>query len=207
MRTAKERRQWWSVGRSDFLIARVVTIAVVVLGPLFALWGRLSDWVAGRPLTWISWEDRGPEFAGSSTDAGVRAHHSGELVWEQTGAGVGRWFVSLLPDLVTGAVIAVSALLVLRLIKRIESGEPFDTSSVWYVRVLGLMTFCYGMFMPLLVLIIGVVLTFGVQDEPAYGFQFDGSDFLPIAVGLVLLVVAEVWRRGKEIADDVEGLV
>lgn len=201
------RKQWWTVGRMDFLTARVVTVAVVVLGPVLALWRRVADWVAGQPLTWVSWEDRGPAYAGADPHDGVTVQHSGELVWEQTGAGVGRWLVSLLPDLVTGAVIAVSALLVLRLIKRIESGEPFDTSSVWYVRILGLLTFCYGLFMPLLVLTVGVVLTFGVQDPPSYGFQFDGSDFLPIAVGLVLLVVAEVWRRGREIADDVDGLV
>lgn len=201
------RKPLWRVGRADFLAARVVTVAVVVLGPVLALWGRLSDWVEGRPLTWTSWADQGPEYAGATPVGGVTVQHSGELVWEQAGAGVGRWLVSLLPDLVTGAVIAVSALLVLRLIRQIESGVPFDTSSVWYVRVLGLMTFCYGIFMPLLVLVVGVVLTFGVQDEPAYGFQFDGSDFLPIAVGLVLLVVAEVWRRGSQIADDLEGLV
>lgn len=203
----RTRGKWWSVGRGDFIFARVVIVAVVVLGPVLVLWDRLSDWVSGKPLTWVSVADRGPEFVGADPSDGVTVQHSGDLIWEQAGAGVGRWLVSLLPDLVTGAVIAVSALLALRLINRIESGEPFDTSSVWSVRILGLMTFCYGMFMPLLVLCVGVVLTFPVQAEPSYGFHLDGSSFLPIAVGLVLLVTAEVWRRGQEIADDVAGLV
>jgi hypothetical protein len=97
--------------------------------------------------------------------------------------------------------------LVLKLLRRVDRGEPFQGAAAAHVRAVGTLIFCYGLLMPLATLAAGAALTFPAQEEPSFGFVIGWGSFTAIAAGLVVLVLSEAWRRGERLDHDLRGLV
>ena len=195
------------VSRMDLLAAKIVALIMAVGAPLLILQNRIRAWAVGEPLTWHSNSSQGPTFDKAETLTNVSVHYSGELIWQQSHADVQLWLVALIPDVLTAGICATIGALVFRLLRRVEKGRPFLGASVTHVRTIGILTLCYGVIMPLVIIAVGTVLTFQAQAEPAYGFHIDAKFFIAAAAGIVILVLSEAWRHGQRMDDDLTGLV
>ena len=119
-----------SFDRTDFLLTKLMIAAVAVGVPLASVVAPLVRWATGRALHW--------EVAGTSatsvpadlaTRVGVEARGTDTLALRIDGAGAGTWLATLLPGLALSVAVALGAWLLLRLVQRIEDGQPFVAAS------------------------------------------------------------------------------
>lgn len=140
---------------------------------------------------------------------GVAARYSGELQWVREDAPTWQWLLFLAPEIVTSLALGLGCVLVWQLVNRTAAGDAFGGRSVTLVRVLGVTVFGYGVVVPILRGFVQLVLTGEALDgrgQPGSAL-FGAVMFWPIPIGLLLIVMAEVWRQGAKLRHDVAGLV
>lgn len=195
------------VSRTDLVVAKVAALLIAIGMPALVLQNRIWDWASGKPLTWQSAAEPGPEFNGADAAAGVDVRYSGDLIWQRSDAGAQHWLVALLPDVITASICAGIGLLVFQLLQRIHKGRPFLGAGVRNVRTIGILMLSYGVLMPVITTGVDTFLTFSAQTRPSYGGYIGGQYFIMAAAGAVVLVLSEAWRHGQRMDDDLKGLV
>lgn len=178
----------WS--RADQTVIEGVLWAVPAVGVL-SLAPGVADAVRGRPL------EVGPSAAQAGSQGTV-------VVPDPT---TGQYLLALLPHLLGVAAVALGAVLLLGVARALRHGDPFTPSSARRLTALGFLVLVVGLVGPVCVELLRVVL---IETTPAglrgWTFSVDLSAW-PVLAGMLVLFVAEVFRRGAALRADVEGLV
>lgn len=138
---------------------------------------------------------------GTSEFYGNRAHLS---FWATTPSQHTAWVAVRVAPLVGGAVIWWLLLLMVRDIRR---GQGFTTRTARRITGIGLLL---ALGLPLVQVVRWVVARWLVESSTAARIANPESvnvSLWPIAVGLVLMVVALAWREAAEMRGDLQGLV
>lgn len=198
-----ERRDFWAFGRSDrwglgLLLALGVTatLSVKVVVPIL-------DWVRGEDLA-VPYFSR-VDVPGLSAGLGHTQADYQILIPDPTAR---QRLLDLIPGLGYAVLVAAIAWLVLGLVRTIGRAQPFAAANVRRLRTLALL------------LMVGwsvlyfaeascslAILTdedLGVDGGPRAILQLP---VVPFAVGMVTALLAEAFRVGARLEDDVEGLV
>ena len=194
-------------GRADFRAVRVLTVLAALIYPATTVVPQLVQWIGGRPLIYRGHVRAvGPDVAGAASPP-ARVTYSDEVVWTIPGASPTQWLGSLLLPLVATACIVVGALLVLRLLARVGRGEPFGAGSVRLVQLLAVVILAYGVLVPFLPILTGLMVAWSASADGSVAGTFSPFSLLPLVVGLLVAALAECFRVGSRLRDDVEGLV
>ena len=185
----------------------VATFAIVV--PALMIAAPLVAWASGQPLRWVgsTQEQLGPVWGGSGATPAAVANYADRIIWSAPGASPGWWLLSLVPPVAGAALIAVGGRALWRLLCDVGAGEPFTGPALRRVELLSRCVFAYGLLVPLLELAVALFLTWGHQVETSFYYAIPPGYAVPVVVGLVLLVLVEVYRRGLALREDAEGLI
>ncbi|QDO89310.1 DUF2975 domain-containing protein [Ornithinimicrobium ciconiae] len=144
---------------------------------------------------------------GSATGA-VLETTQGELTL--TGASTGQVLLAAAPLVLGPAVVTGAAYCLLQVVRSLRTGTPFHRRNARWLMAAALIVLFGGA-------VTGMADSFGTmalamdgQELLGAGSPLLASASLPLAfigVGLLLLCLAEFFRRGALLADDVEGLV
>ena len=108
-----------------------------------------------------------------------------------------------------GLAVLAGAVLLRRLLLSIADGRPFRSGNAWRIAVLAVLVGGVGTLAPVLPDLAGILVLErlgAVGPDSPYGAQVS-FPLTPLLVAPVLLALAEAFRRGAELADDVRGLV
>jgi hypothetical protein len=199
----KPRHDWFTFDRSDrwglgILLALVVLSALVadVVVPLVR-WGA-GD---GIPLPFLS-DVTVPELDAVGTTYGPAAYDV--ILADPT---VAQRLLDIAPGLLTVGLIATGCALIVAVMRTIAAGEPFIASNVRRMRQLAAL------------LLVGPFVTFFASmsthgallgDVDLGGLPFSAHLDIPWAwfiSGMVVALLAEAFKAGSGLRDDVDGLV
>jgi hypothetical protein len=109
-------------------------------------------------------------------------------------------------DVIEGAVTLAVLLLLLRVVRSLRHGDPFHRANA---RRLGAIAFLVGVVGQLAAILRawGEGLVLGNTTVAPYVRHSVDVSWLPFAAGLGLALLAEVFRRGSVLREDVAGLV
>jgi hypothetical protein len=197
------RRDWLAFDRSDYIGAKIILGIVLVGSVVFGLIGPILDAVSKAPLpvTYTSKVTSGiPLPRGSTLDGPATVQ---VLL---TDATFGERLTQAVPGFMFAGLTIAIALLLFQLLRSTQAGEPFTRRNVLRINVIALIVGIGGM----LVQFAGGVADNAIQT---YG-RLPLSDTLtftftlmPLAVMMVIAFVAEAFRRGVVLREDVDGLV
>ncbi|WP_347351864.1 DUF2975 domain-containing protein [Intrasporangium sp.] len=199
----------WRITKDDWSMANIALVVVLLVSAVPFVDG-IADWASGRPLqveTGAIGEP--PPVREAGLAPGVTGAYTSTAVFTISDAGTGQWLAALLVPFVTLLVAAVCLWQVRCLLRLSRRGDPFHPRALVAVRVLSLVLFCYGLFVPLV-----HVLTTALVTVPMRGGSLDftvhwsAASWWPVVAGLVVGVVGEsVLGRGRELTEDTAGLV
>lgn len=193
--------------RSDYLLTRAALVLVAVAVPVLSV-GRLAwDWA------------RGEAYAATvrlDTDAPLPAallapRRGADLDWDGTVAvhladpATSVRVTSMLAAVALSALVVIAVVVALRALGAAQSGRPFQARVQRGLRILALLALVGAIVLPTLggmadAEVIRAATTEQVSPSMSISFVW-------IAVALLLMLLAEVFRQGEAMADDVDGLV
>lgn len=193
--------------RWDYAATRLLLLAGLVGIPLVVVGLPLLGWLGDDPLVWGAALDQQAAVTDPALRDGARVVWDGgvEVTLAEVPGGVR--LLTLLPALVVALAAALVAWPLLGLVRRIQGGESFSTDAVRGLRVVGLTLLLAPWLHQFLV---------GIADaavlEEAFGPRSStlviGAGTLALsALGLAVGAVAEAFRQGVHLRDDVDGLV
>lgn len=194
--------------RWDYAATKILLVGALIGVPLLVVGGPLLAWATGDPLVWSAFVDHTAPIADPAPREGVDAVWDGTAQLTITDASSGLWLLAMLP----GAVVAVVTVLViaplLGLVRTVQQGESFTGTAVRRLRLVGL-TLLTG---PWLTQAAGSAADVAVLDHafgpPAsFSIAITGGALAISALGLTVGVMAEAFRQGVRLRDDVDGLV
>lgn len=200
---AAGRRDWFAFDRTDRVGLTVLLWIVGAVTVLAMTVAPVVEWLRGDALTVpFLTKVSVPEL-----DTVGTAYGEGEVPLSLADPSVGQRLADLLPGVLVAAVTVASIWLLLRVLRAIGSGDPFGPGQVRRLRVLA------GL------LILGPAIAWGV-GLVAHGILLGGVDlgglpitvetelpWMPMIAGLVVALVAEAFKVGSGLRDDVEGLI
>jgi len=191
---------------------RVVTVLVAAAGLWLLVGQRLLAWWQGAPLTWqTSTTARGPVPELGDLVPGVSAQFADQIAWQQVAAPADRWLLALAPGVTAALCLLVGCWAVWQLAGRISGGDPFGGRSVRMVQVLAWAVFGYGVLVPgvrmITTLVLGTDALAGHPGNGSVAVQIGLPEYWGIPIAVLLFLLAEVWRHGARLRDDVDGLV
>lgn len=197
------RRDWFTFDRSDRWGLGILLGLVLVAAAVVDVVLPLLRWAAGEgiPVPFLS-DVTVPELDAAGTTYGVAAYDV-TLADPSTTQRV----LDLVPGLLVVGLIATGCWLVIAVMGTIASGDPFVGANVRRLRQLAAL------------LLIGPIVVFFV-DLPVNGALLssvelgglDPATFLEPAwpafiAGMVVALLAEAFKAGSRLRDDVDGLV
>jgi hypothetical protein len=199
------KRDWLAFGRTDYVGTRIILGVAVVGSVLFGLGGPVVAAATNAPLA-VSYTTTIPN--GIELPRG--ATHAGDATMEMliNDATFGERVTQALPEfLVAGLTIAVAWMLH-QLLRSTQAREPFTRRNVRRINTIALVV---GLGWILAQFAQGVadnaIQTTGrLPDRGGLTFVFTFTP-VPLVVMLVIALIGEVFRRGVQLRDDVEGLV
>jgi len=178
----------WS--RGDQVLLEGVLWAVPVVG-ILSLTPGLADAVQGRPL-----EVGSPAADGRGPETVVLSDLS-----------AGQYLLALAPQLLAVLALGAGALLLLGVARALRHGDPFTPGSARRLTLLGLLVLVAGLVGPVVGEVLRLALVESARDA-VRGWTFSVElTAWPVLTGILVLFVAEVFRRGAALRADVEGLV
>jgi len=203
--TDRTKRDWLVFSDLDYLITKIVLGIAVVGSVLFGLGGPIRDAVTNAPL---------PVSYSTKVTSGIPlprgATHDGDATVELmlTDATLSERLTQALPELLIAAMTIAVALLLYRLLRDTQAGEPFTRRNVWRISTTALIVGIGGMPVQFVQGVAdNMIQTSGRipdQGDPSFVFTFGP---LPLVAGIVIALIGEAFRRGVQLRDDVEGLV
>jgi hypothetical protein len=148
-----------------------------------------------------------PEGASGTATDGTSA---GTVTLALEVAELPAWLRALteLPWAVSGIATLVGAIVLRRVLLEVAAGRPFAPGNPARLRVLAAVALVVALF-PGMLSSLATVLTLehlGASGPPL-GFRILELSLSPFFLAATLLVVAEVFKHGQSLTDDVEGLV
>lgn len=201
--------------RTDRSLVRTLMVAMALLSAV-PVARAVADWITGRPLRFDAMAVVDPPAVDDpALSAGVHGVYTGQATFTIDAPSAAQRLAQLSGGLVSCLVAVACLLLVMRLLRNIGSDQVFHPSSRTITRTLGLILFCFGLFQPLIQLLVTAAITtpmrggqFAIAGRLSLQTHFDAGAWWPLIVGLVVGVAGEVvFGRGRELADETEGLV
>ncbi|MGD7732255.1 DUF2975 domain-containing protein [Propionibacteriaceae bacterium G57] len=186
---------------ADIVVLRALLVLIMIgaaVATVAALWPTSS--ISYTALT----DDTTPAPGPAGTAANVSLAHADELLWIITDPTLGQRLLVALPVVFVAALVAVGAWLVLGIVTRISRGEAFGPAAI---RRLSLVVLLGGITAPFVELASRFALSAQLQDQPQVFFRFELMDIWPIVVGMVLLLITQVFRRGAAMTDELAGVI
>lgn len=187
----------------DYVLLHVL-LALTGLGAIIsiinALWPRSQvAFVASQP-------DLGPVIPNGGT-AGASVRYSDQVLWTLTDPSVADRLLVALPAVFGALVVLAAVVLVWKVVARIRGGHAFTPATVRLVRALALVVTFGGLLWPFTQMGAQFVLVTRHNPEPRSLFTLQFTHFAPFLAGMLLVLLTEVFARGAQQADDLEGLV
>ena len=192
-------------------------VAAAVGGPAYAVNGATQAGAAVQvPATLRADGDAVAEpferedvLDAAAAQPGVRVLDDGEVLVSAWDSTVAEQLLARGDSALLGLTVGATALLLLPVLTSIREGAAFRPGHARRLGVLAAVVAVYGVVAPLLTAAAtaSVLHRTGLSQQRV--FEPDGATFgfLPFVVAVGLLVLAEAFRRGEQLADDVEGLV
>lgn len=163
----------------------------------------LAGWATGAPLT--------PELVSSVTvpplDAAGVGYGPATYAVDLVDPSAGQRLLDLAPGVLGAALVVLACWCIVLLLRTVAAGDPFDPVNVTRLRVVAA------------VLLLGVPVV-GVLQDAADGVLLADLDlgalelpfafeipWVPLLAGLVVAMLAEAFKAGSRLRDDVDGLV
>lgn len=197
------RRDWMAFDRTDRWGLAILLGLVVVAAAVVDVVLPLLRWGAGDgiPLPFLSTVTV-PELDAAGTSYGV-ASYDVTLADPSPAQRV----LDLLPGLLTFGLIAAGCWLIIAVMATIASGDPFVAANVRRLRLLAALL----LIGPMVVLFVDLPVhgaLLGSMDlgglDPAVSLELAWPSFI---AGMVVALLAEAFKAGSRLRDDVEGLV
>lgn len=199
----------WKVGRSDYVVATVGVWVVMLVGVVALVTPPLVSWASGDPLTVMSRAEQvGPAVPELRATQGVEVTYTDDVVWTLDQPTTAQWMLSLVPGLLTSLALVIGGLAVLHAIRNARRGSPFTASSIRDLRVLGLLVVLgYAIIVAVVGLAVQFLLVAGSKLDVALVTDLDPPPVVVFVIGLLLVLLADVFGRGARLEADVDGLV
>lgn len=189
---------------ADVVVVRIILVLIMIAAAaalVFALWPSQS----------INYTTAAASAAAApvpdGTAANVTVAHTDELVWTISDPNLAQRLLVALPTLLGAALVGIGAWLLFGITTRIHRGHAFARPTITRLRALALVVLFGGLVLPFIELTTKFALSAQVQSEPHLLLTFDLIVFWPVIVGLLLLLLTEVFVKGRVLSDDLEGLV
>ena len=182
-----------------FFLAAVVLIGLPAL-KLVA--GDDPDWVIGLPVP-VASLDSSATVVTRWGDARLELEDTRGSLRLPVGT-VPWWLFAVLWSYVAvaGAMMLLFLHHLRRIFQRVRGGAPFDATNALRLRWLGLLALTFAVMGGVAQLVTSLVVRRGLiseRVEMSHGLSVDGS---VVFFGLVLLALAEIFRRGAELEED-----
>ena len=194
--------------RWDYAATKLLLLVGLLGVPLVVVGLPLAAWAGGDALVWPAvLEEQARVTSPALRDGASAAWDGGAEVTLADASGM-LWLLTLLPALVVAAAAPLVTGPLLGLVRTIQRGESFSDAAVRRLRVVGLTL----LLAPWAHHALTGIANAAVLEE-AFGQEFWFSVVIPAgtlaisALGLALGAVAEAFRQGARLRDDVEGLV
>ncbi len=195
----------------------VVGAAAAVAGPAFAVNGATQAPAFVSVNAGVAPDRVGPEgvLELPADVVGIDALPDRVMLLAEPDVTVRAWGSTVAEQLLArgdiallGLVVGAGALLLVPLLRSVAAGRPFEPGSARRLALLASVVAVHGVIGPLLpAAATAMVLARTGLGEPGVLEPGVVFPFAPFALAAGLLVAAEAFRRGEQIADDVEGLV
>jgi hypothetical protein len=203
--TGTTHRDWLSFTRSDYIAAKVVLGIAVAGSVMFGLAGPALDAVSNAPLpmTYTTSVTSGIELP-----RGARFDGNATTRLLLTDATPIERLTQALPAVLTAGLTIAVAWLLFQLIRSTQAGDPFTRRNVWRINGIALIVGLGGMLAQLAGGVADNALqTTGRLPRPnTLTFEMTVTP-VPLVLMLMIALVAEAFRRGVVLRDDVDGLV
>ncbi len=201
-------RRLFTWDRSDYVFTRGATIATAAIVCVVSVGLPLWDWLRGNPLVGVvdtgSVDTPLPESL-AAAEPGATLTWDGVVQLQIADPSAGLRLAALLPSLLVAALAVAIAVTLHRLIGAAEAGRPFAPATTRSLRTVGWLIFAGALLLPMIGGFADSLLILDAIDE-----QVSASYSLSlgwVALGLLVLLLAEIFRIGSRLADDVDGLV
>ena len=182
----------------------VFLLGAVALGAVIA-WvvGPLTEWASGEPLTAeVLSTVTVPQLDATGVDYGPASY---DVVLVDPSAG--QRLLALAPGILATLLVLLACWCLVLVLRTVAAGDPFEPLNVTRLRVVAA------------VLVIGWPVLFflqmAVQGALLGSLDLGGLDvsfgldlpWVPVLAGMVIAMLAEAFKAGSRLRDDVEGLV
>lgn len=202
-----ERRDWFRFDRADQWGLALLLALGVAVGVVAWLLAPIIGWAQGDPLAVPFFSE--VEVPGLAA-AGI-GHSEADYSLLLSDPSTGQRMFDLVPGVVYLLLVSAVAWLLLRVMLTIGRGEPFDPANVRRLRVLALVlmagwTVAYFVEATCTFAILADVdlESAGVEGGPRAALTLP---VVPFVTGLITAMVAEAFKAGTRLQDDVDGLV
>ena len=195
-------RSLWELDRSDRVAAAVILTVTTVMTAATQVVVPLWRWVTGRGIV-VDYV--GPVDAPRLDVAGVAHDAEGTVRAVVPGPSASLRLLDLAPGVLVTVLVAVGCWMLWRTTADIVGGEAFGTRTVVRLRVLGVLV---ALGVPVLGVLRGVadLQVVASLDLPELTGVIDVR-WEALVAGFLVLVVAEAFRAGARMREDLEGLV
>jgi hypothetical protein len=163
----------------------------------------IADWVSDAPLT--------PEVTSAVTvpplDATGVAHGPGTYALELADPGAGQRLLELLPGLLAALLVVLACWCVVLLLRTVAAGDPFHPLNVTRLRVVAA---SLALGWPVVLVLQFAVNAVLLGSADLGGLELDSTialPWVPLVAGMVVAMLAEAFKAGSRLRDDVDGLV
>ena len=182
----------------------VFLLGAVALGAVLA-WvvQPVADWVTGAPLT--------PGVVSTVTvpplDAAGIGYGPASYAVDVVDPSAGHRLLDLVPGVLGSVLVVLACWCIVLLLRTVAAGDPFDPVNVVRLRVVAAVLVLGVPVVDVLQSLVNAVLLGGLDlGALELPFRLD-IPWVPMLAGLVVAMLAEAFKAGSRLRDDVDGLV
>jgi hypothetical protein len=199
------KRDWLAFGRADFIAAKILLGVAVVGAVLFGLAGPILGTVNSTPLkiSYTTTVGTGIELPRGATPDGTAT-----MVLLLKDATLVERLGQALPGLLVVAMTTAVAWLLLQLLRSTQAQEPFTRQNVMRINKIALIVGFGGVLWQLASAVADNAI-YATDRLPRLAYlPFEATfSLFPLLAMFVIALIAEAFRRGVVLRDDVEGLI
>lgn len=191
---------------SDWVLLRML-IALVMLGGAVTMVAA----VFANAFSGIEFATKdsvaGPEVSAGMPAGDAVARYTDDIVWTIASPTVLQRILVALPQFAAGALVLLAAAFLYALVQQLRTGDFFGGASLRALKGLALTLTIGGMLWPFLRLGCEFALNASLRSQPDFLFGLNAIEFTPFVVGLLLVALLGVFRKGAQLAEDADGLI
>lgn len=141
---------------------------------------------------------------------GISVSGSGTTVMTFHDPGTTQRLLLSTPALLATVTALVALVSVLRIVASLDRGDPFVPANARHVYTIAIAVITVAVLVPMVEAFTRARLesiALGSSAPSSVTFEFGSTDGALLLAGIVLVALAEVFRRGTRLRDDVAGLV